>query len=213
MKCPVSRRGAVSLRQRFRALGERLQLLVQAPFERGILLADGHAPCCWFLQQTGAERIGRRAHNHITAFGSDPAQLVIPRDPDIGHLKRGVDIDRCGFGDINWQIVVANQQHGRRQLRQGQDAPGEGALVGRVWAAAAKGIAGEYHQIDIMLAGIIDHFVHAPQKIAHTTAQTGIGIDLAVVFHADMHIGEMQNAYGFNHGLTVARRGYSSLWR
>ena len=95
--------------------------------------------------------------------------------------------------------MIADQQHGRRQLRKPADARRKFALVSLIGTTAAKGVASKYHQIDITVAGEFDHLVHTLQEIVDAAADTTIGIGLAVILHADVHIGKVQDADGFAH--------------
>ncbi len=87
--------------------------------------------------------------------------------------------------------MITDQQHNRRKLCEVADAMGELTLIGRVGVARLEGIAGEDRQIDFMVTRIVDDLVHALDKIDHAIAQAGLGIGLAVIFHADMGVGEV----------------------
>ncbi len=94
--------------------------------------------------------------------------------------------------------MIAHQHHQRRELGQVADAVGELALIGRVGVAGLEGVAREDGQVNLVLAGVLDHLVHAPQKIADAAAQPGLRVGAPVILHADVNVGEVQHADRFH---------------
>src|SRR5690606_11234392 len=115
------------------------------------------------------------------------------------YLQRLEDLDRRGLLHHRGDVVVADEQHNRALLGQTLDAPRELAHVGGVRLAVLEGVPGEDGEIGVVLAGIINDLIHPEQEVHHTGADACGWVDLAVVLHADVNIGEVQQSDRFRH--------------
>ena len=183
---------------------ERTKLPLQRSLQRVVLFGDRHSAGIGIRQQPRANRIGRGADDDSAPLAFESPNFIIPRHPNPGHIERLEDFNCARLRYVHRRIVIADEQDCRRKLGKLADAGGEFTLVGRVGAAAAEGVAGEYHQVDIALVRKIDHIVHARQKVEGAAADAGFGVGLPVVLHANMHIGEVQNADRLAHHLLTS---------
>ena len=151
------------------------------------------------FEHARTHRVRRSADGNLAALGVDDLQFVFVRHPDVGHGERLVNLDARRLDFVGRQVVIADEHDQRREPRQVADAVGELALIGGVGAARLEGVAREDRQVNVVLAGEVDHLVHAAQKVADAAAQAGFGVGLAVVFHADVNVGEVQHADRFGH--------------
>jgi hypothetical protein len=55
--------------------------------------------------------------------------------------------------------------------------------------------------VDVVGQAVVNHFTKPPQKIQHARVDARARIDAAVVLHADVNIGEVQDVDGIRHGL------------
>ena len=171
----------------------------QFALKQRIGFGDGHSGGFHAIEDARTQRIGRSADDDLTALGGNNARLVLIGDPDIRDRQRIVNLDARRLEHGRRQIVVADQHDQRRERQQVAHAPGKFALISRVGAARFEGIAREDRQVNVVFSGKLDHLVHAAQKIADAAAQAGFGVGFAVIFHADVDIGEMQHANRFAH--------------
>ena len=102
------------------------------------------------------------------------------------------------------QVVIAHEQHrGHARIRQPLDAAGKLALIGGAGVARLECVAGKDDQVNLVRQAVFDHLVKAAKKVDHAPVDAGGGINPAIVFHADVKVGQVQHADGFGHGCLI----------
>jgi hypothetical protein len=174
--------------------GHGADVLANDLLQRLVQFLDRFAAMLGLRQQTIAHGIRRGGDLHLAALRVNDVQVLGPANDHIRHTQRAIDVDAAGFFLHRRQIVIAHQHHHRHiRIDEALDAPRKLALQSGAGIARLEGITREDHQIDIMVQTVIDHLVEAVQKIEHAAIDAGAGIDVPVIFHADVNIGKMQN--------------------
>src|SRR5262245_56937705 len=135
------------------------------------------------------------------------ARAVGDRDTlDCQGLK---NLDRVRAAGSRRDVMVAGQDHDRQtSLANALDAFGELSLVRRVRSAAFIHIAGDQYDIGAGVQAHVDRLVQPLQVIDQARVQASRWVDPAMVFHADVQVGQVQQ---FDHiGYRLQVTGYRS---
>ena len=153
------------------------------------------AAILFLRQQALAHGIGHASHLHRAALGLDAVHFVAPADGDVGHGQRAKDVQAGGFLFHRGQVVVAHEQHrGHARVGEALDAAGELALIRGAGVARLEGVARKEHQVNVVRQAVLDHLVKAAQKVEHAPVDAGGRVEPAIVFHADVEIGQVEKA-------------------
>ena len=141
---------------------------------------------------------GQREDLQGAGAGVDYAGLQAFGGGDVGHGKRGEDVECAGAsGDVGHVVVADEQEHGDAGLRETSDAPGELALVGLRGVAALVGVAGEQGEVDAAVDGVVDELVECVEEVTEARAQAGGRVGVAVALDADVHVREVEDTHGY----------------
>jgi hypothetical protein len=138
---------------------------------------------------------GQRDHLERARARLDHMQTrtIGDRDPFDGQGLE--DLDRVRAPSSRRNVVVAGQDDDRQAgAADAVDALGELALVGRVWDAAFVNIAGDQDDVHALGQAIIDRLVQPRQVVVQPGVQAGGRIDPAVVFRADVQVGQVEHS-------------------
>ena len=122
-------------------------------------------------------------------------------DDHAGDCQCLEDVDGAGLDRHPGHVVITHQQQRRHLIRQPLDALGKLALLRRIGLAILERVPGEDRQVGLMRQGVVDDFVQAFEKVADPARGAGDRIQSAVVLHADVQIGEVQQADGIGHAV------------
>ena len=137
-------------------------------------------------------------------------QFRLADDRDAGQSEGVEDFHGVGLAEGIRLIVVADQDdHGNPGLGEAPHAPGKGALPGGIGVAVLVDVAGEYGEVDIVVEGVVDGRVHRAGEIEQASVQAAGGVEAAVVLHAEMDVGEVQQV---EHDGATGRRTGPRCW-
>jgi hypothetical protein len=88
-------------------------------------------------------------------------------------------------------VVAGHQDDLNVGLDEADDPPAKLALVGGGWVARLVDVAGHHHGVDALLDGAVDGLVQGVEEVMETGIQAGLGVEAAVVLHADVDVGEV----------------------
>ena len=101
-------------------------------------------------------------------------------------------------------VVIADQDdHRNISLGEAPNASRKSALPGGVGIAVLVDVAGENGQVDIVVEGVIDGCLHRAREVQQAAVQPAGGVEAAVVLHAKVDVGEVQQ---MEHGETPPTR-------
>ena len=182
------------------ACGQLVERLDHRRAQGLVELLDRLAAVLLVAQEPVACGVRHPGEEDRSARGLDHPALGLVADDDVGHIERAEDVDGGGLLCRAGQVVVADEQQGGHAVGQAFDAPGELALLGGFGVARLEGVAGEDDQVGVVRERVVDNLIQPIEEIAHAAGGAGGGIELAVVFHADVQVGEMHEADGGRHG-------------
>ncbi len=161
---------------------------------RFIQLLDRRAFVFLLRQQPASHRERNPADEDRAALRLNHLRTDLTSNGDVGHVERAEDVDARGFGRHARHVVVAHKHEYWHAVGEALDAFGELALLRGIGVARFESVTGEDHEVGVVVKRVGDHLVEPIQKIADTAGDAGLRIDLAVIFHADVQVGEVQNA-------------------
>ena len=133
------------------------------------------------------ERPGRRG---------DAIGLETAADLDARHGQGRENFHGVGPAAGVGQVVIAHQQKHRKAGRyQAADAAGKLPLMGLGRVAALIHISGQQNQIHFLGQGKLRYFVQGTEKIPQSGGKAGSRVEAAIVLHADMQVGKMQDTH------------------
>ncbi len=110
-------------------------------------------------------------------------------------------MDRMGTLLRGSGVVIAGEQNrGDFGSREPHDAPAPLALKGGGWAAVFVGIAGENHQVHLLLNGGIHDGIQRFEEVHHAQRQASARVVRAIVSDIDVSIRKMKQ---FDHGVII----------
>ncbi len=151
-------------------------------------------------QQPLPDGVGHRRYLDRCPLASpDLVHAVSPTYHHVGNIQRAKDLDAGSSSFLGRQVVIAHQQYDRDTgIGQALDAPGKLAAVGRVGVAGLVGVAGKEDQVHLVLQRILDDLAQPPQKVHDPAIEPRNGIEPAIIFHAYVQIGQMQDSDTFH---------------
>ncbi|MOA47519.1 hypothetical protein D3C78_1701620 [compost metagenome] len=93
--------------------------------------------------------------------------------------------------------MVAHQQH-HLDVRRGEPLhpPGELALLGGAGVFGLVDVAGHQKDVGVLRQREVDHLVEAAQVVLEAVMEPRGGVPAAVVLHADVQVGRVNDANG-----------------
>ncbi len=92
-------------------------------------------------------------------------------------------------------MVADEEKDGYIGGSQAADAAGELPLLGLAGLAGLVGVPAEEHQVGVVFQGVVNQLVENGEEILKTGRKAGGGVRPAVVLHAEVQVGKVNNLH------------------